>query len=160
RQKADPPTGYTGYEGVDPDLNTINQWATESPHGNIGLRMPENVIGIDVDSYDGRQGGQTIAKIEKELKCPLPPTWISTSREDGTGSGIRLYRVPPGLHFVSEIKPNIEILRRAHRYAVVWPSIHPKTGNIYRWYDPNWVVSAWLPSPDNLAELPPAWVKY
>ena len=126
--------------------------------------MPENVIGIDVDSYDGRNGGRTIAKLEAQLG-PLPPTWVSTSREDGTGSGIRLFRVPPGLRFVSDLgnESHVEILRREHRYAVVWPSIHPDTENIYRWYYQTvsgWVTGMWPPAPDDLAELPEPWIRY
>lgn len=161
RKKKSPEDGYTGYNGVDPDYNTVTRWATQSPYGNIGLRMPENIIGIDVDSYDGRLGGQTIANLESQLGV-LPATWISTSREDGTGSGIRLYRVPPGIRFVSDLgkDSNVEILRREHRYAVVWPSVHPDTGGTYRWYAPNWIPSLVPPSPNDLTELPAAWVQY
>lgn len=161
RKKADPKKGFSGYSGVDPDYATIMQWATESPYGNIGLRMPETVIGWDEDSYSGRLGSQTRANLEAQLG-PLPATWVSTSREDGTGSGIKFFRVPPGIHFVSDLgdQSGVEIVRRQHRYAVVWPSIHPDTGGTYRWYAPGWVPSLVPPSPTQLAELPATWVQY
>lgn len=159
RKKKSPEDGHTGYNGADPDYTTVIRWATENPYGNIGLRLPENVIGLDIDSYAGRLGSQTIANLEAQLG-PLPATWISTAREDGTGSGIRFYRVPTGIRFVSEIKPNVEIIRRDHRYAVVWPSIHPDTNTTYRWYAPGWAVAMWPPSPNDLTELPAAWVQH
>lgn len=157
RAKKSPPNGYTGVSGVDPSFADIHSW-TEGREGvgNIGLRLPLDVIGVDVDAYDGKLGATTIKAAEKTHGV-LPPTWRTTSRDDGV-SGIRLYRVPPGLAW-SEIGDGIETIQRGHRYAVVWPSLHPE-GRTYRWIDPSGVVSTVIPDLDDLPSLPGTWVAF
>jgi Bifunctional DNA primase/polymerase, N-terminal len=94
-------------------------------------------IGLDVDCYEEKTGAADLARLFGQWG-PLPPTWKTTSRDDG--SGILLYRVPSGVdptNWHTGAGPSIEIIRHAHRYAVVWPSIHPETGQPYRWYRPD-----------------------
>jgi hypothetical protein len=149
--KAPPPDDRTGYGGSDLTVAEIKaiHWA-----GNIGLRMPADVLGLDVDVYKG--GGETLAALI--AKCgPLPPTWISHSlRNDG--SGIRFYRVPI-MAWITGL-PGIEIIQRVHRYAVVYPSIHPD-GRAYGWVDQaEQEVNARLPVvEDDLPELPWPWIE-
>ena len=54
-----------------------------------------------------------------------------------------------------EVTGDVEICQQSHRYAVVWPSIHPDTGTVYRWYTPDGVVATLaasaLPSPTGQA---------
>src|SRR5215218_2429048 len=64
---------------------------------NIAIHMPDDCIGIDVDHYNGKIGGATLAQLEQELG-PLPPTYISTARNGGV-SGIRWFRTEPGLRW-------------------------------------------------------------
>lgn len=155
RAKKDPPRGFTGAGGVDPSFPDVYAW-TEGREGigNIALRLPIDVIGIDVDAYDGKAGAATIDAAEAAYG-KLPPTWRTTSRDDGV-SGIRLYRVPPGMEW-AQIGPGIETIQRRHRYAVVWPSLHPE-GRTYRWIDPSGVVSTVIPHLDDLPSLPQTWV--
>ena len=103
------------------------------PGHNIGLRMPENVIGIDVDHYDDKNGAATLsAAIEKWGTSPTPG---AVSARDWP-SGILFYRVPAGLHW-NDLGPAVELIKPVHRYAVVWPSTNPKAdGAPYRWYAP------------------------
>lgn len=157
RKKKDPPAGFTGSSGVDPSFPDVQAWV-DGRHGagNIALRMPLDVIGIDVDDYDDKGGGLTFAAAER-AHGKLPPTWRTTSRDDGV-SGIRLYRVPPGMAW-EQIGPGIETIQRAHRYAVVWPSVHPE-GRTYRWIDPSGVVSTVIPDLDDLPSLPREWVDH
>ena len=122
---------------------------------NIAIRMPDGVIGIDVDHYDGKTGGDTLAQLESDLG-PLPATYISTSRDDGV-SGIRWYRVEPGLRWPTGPGKDIEFVHTGHRYAVVWPSVHDKTGNMYVWLD-HFGSRLEPPEPDAVAELPWEWV--
>ncbi|MGH7866834.1 MAG: bifunctional DNA primase/polymerase, partial [Candidatus Dormibacteraceae bacterium] len=95
-----------------------------------------------------------------------PDTWITTSRADGTGSGIRIFRVPEGVHWRSKLfdnegnDGNIEIIQHGHRYVMVWPSVHPKTKQIYTWYGPGWTQALQPPRPRDFAALPQAWVNY
>jgi hypothetical protein len=154
-KKKDPPKGYTGAGGIDPSYPDVLTWA-DGRHGsgNIGLRLPLDVIGIDVDAYDDKVGAETLTAAEK-AHGKLPPTWRTTSRDDGV-SGIRLYRVPPGMAW-EQIGDGIETIQRGHRYAVVWPSLHPE-GRTYRWIDPSGVVSTVIPHIDELPSLPQSWI--
>lgn len=158
RDKTPPPDGFTGENGRYPTQQEVMNWVGMFPSYNIALRMPDDIIGIDIDTYEGKLGGRTIASLEAQLG-PLPPTWITTSREDGTGSGIRLYKVPAGGQWKSNIQPHVEIVRRGHRYAMVAPSIHPN-GGTYRWYQPGWVLSLVPPRTGELTDLPISWVRF
>lgn len=165
-QKAPVPSGFTGRGRPDPSDDDVARWCTVEGLGNIGLRLPDGVVGIDVDAYGEKRGGQSLEACES-LWGQLPPTWCSTSREDGV-SGIRLYRVPPGLEWSareSRLGPGIELLHTGHRYAVVFPSRHPgdahtAAGALYRWIDPDGTTSLGaIPSRWELPELPAAWVQ-
>ena len=90
------------------------------------------VIGIDTDHYGAKRGGDTLAEGENCWGL-LPPTYTSTSRDDGI-SKIRLYRIPKGVKLAGVITfpelglGDVEIIQPHHRYLVCWPSIHPDTG--------------------------------
>ena len=156
RQKKPVPAGYTGRDGAWPSYSDVYDWSEQFPDGNIALRLPPGVIGIDVDHYDGKDGGGTLAALQ-DLNGPLPETWRTGSRADGV-SGIRLYRVPEGLRWPGDLGNGIEIIQTRHRYAVVWPSVHPN-GGTYRWTGPDGVIRAsGVPSPADLALLPAEWV--
>lgn len=152
------PTAHTGREGTDPDATTISQWINGRGRDNVALRLPDTVLGIDVDAYDGRRGAETITWFEINVGSEFPATWRSTSREDDA-SGIYFFRVPGGMAWPSSLgrDSNVEIIRRAHRYAVVWPSVHPDTNRVYRWYRPDGTVSDEPPSIMDLPELPVPW---
>jgi hypothetical protein len=154
RQKGAPPTGFTGESGSFPTEVQLDAWRRDCPDSNIGLRMPADVIGIDVDAYGGKRGGETL---EGRVAAwgALPATWISTSRDDGV-SGIRFYRIPAGVKLIGSL-PGIEIIQRHHRYAVVAPSIHPE-GRRYHWVDPDG-CEADVAYVDDLPELPAAWLE-
>src|SRR5215468_3261464 len=85
--KGPPPEGRTGYEGAD---MTEAEIRAASWGGNIGIRMPDDAIGLDVDAYRG--GLDSLIDLEQRLG-KLPPTFISHSGRNDQ-SGIRFYRVP------------------------------------------------------------------
>jgi len=164
REKFPPPFGWTGSakknSGKLPAKGQCETWEKDGfgpwKAGNIALRLPKNVIGIDVDMYDGKEGRASLLAAE-ERWGPLPKTWKASSRADG--SGILLFRIPEGLAWASEIGPGIEIIRWDHRYAVVCPSVHPATGERYEWIEPDGNIAAdYFPGIDELEELPDAWV--
>ncbi len=156
KAKKNPPRGFTGSTGVDPSYADVDTWATGADgDGNIALRLPRGVLGIDVDAYGDKPGALTLESAESEHGT-LPPTWRTTSRDDGV-SGIRLYRIPEGLAWPGEIGPATELIQYGHRYAIVWPSVHPE-GRTYRWITPDGVVSATPPDVDALPLLPQEWV--
>jgi len=160
--KFPPPAGFTGRDGADPSGADMHAWAEEEPDGNLAIRLPVDVVGIDVDAYDGKTGAQTLAEAEKRWgKLPYSPR--STSRDDGA-SGIRLYRIPPGVELVGVIDfpelgiGDIEICQRHHRYVMGWPSIHP-SGRKYQWLGIDNGPLDEPPAPDDIPELPVAWLE-
>lgn len=169
-KKTYPPVGYTGQKGRRAEPEKINYWIRTKPNGNVALRMTPDLIGIDVDDYEGKDGAETIRRAEAEWG-PLPPTWITTSR-DRTNSvaGIRLYRIPEGLAWPGKLPQGggVELCRWDHRYVIVAPSIHDETGAQYHWYSPDGEKTTDLaaeggdcefPAPHELPDLPEAWVK-
>ena len=174
-QKSPPPRGWTG-EGPYPSYPDMFAWSEDPagggrPGSNLALRMPPTVIGIDVDAYAGKSGAVTLRRAEEQVG-PLPATWRSSARP--WPSGIRFYRVPAGTRLRGQLGPGVDIIQRHHRYAVVWPSIHPG-GSRYQWH---WATSAYdddlnavpvagdelrhqIPRADiSLAELPAAWIEH
>ena len=151
--------GWTGADGATPSVADVTAWA-ESPSeteggGNIALRLPHRVLGLDVDAYGGKVGGATLAGLV-ETYGPLPSTWCSTSRDDGV-SGIRFFTIPTGLAWPGVAGAGIEVIQYRHRYAVVAPSVHPD-GRTYRWIGPDGRVRSSVPRVDSLPELPESWV--
>lgn len=162
RLKTPPPTGYTGQQGRNPTPDDIATWANSKPDCNIGVRLPEGVVGIDVDDYSGKAGADTM-KATAARHGKLPRTWVSTSREGL--SGIRWFRAPIGImpgklvHPDNDDQSGVEVIQHTHRYAVVPPSIHPE-GRPYQWITPDGEHSDNIPRPADLPELPPAWVDH
>lgn len=151
--------GWTGHGGGWPSWADVQSWidsdAPDEGGGNIALRLPPDVLGVDVDAYGDKAGGATFAEAQERWGT-LPPTWMSTARDDGT-SGIRLYRIPEGLRWPGQVGPGIETIHAGHRYAMVWPSLHPE-GRVYRWYRPDGLASTAPPRVDELPDLPDAWI--
>jgi len=154
--KGEPPNGWTGASAGWPDSKQIQAWTRgKLKEGNVALRMPENVIGIDVDhGYKGKTGLDTLAALESKWG-KLPPTFTSGSRAEG---GIRYFRVPEGMDFPGGAGKDIDIIQFRHRYAMVWPSIHPE-GNQYVWRDKDNELIDYVPGPADFPELPRAWVQ-
>jgi hypothetical protein len=156
-----PRTSYTGYSGVDPSYGDILAWAEDFRDGNLALRLPDGIVGIDVDGYGAKTGSQTFAEAIKRWG-PLPPAPRSSSRQDDLVSGIRLFRVQPGTALQTKIDfpelgiGDIEIIQRHHRYVVAWPSIHPE-GRGYWWVNDEGQLLG-VPEPDTLPWLPDTWV--
>lgn len=156
------PSGYTGKDGIEPGAMQIARWVNDRGVDNICLRMPPDVIGIDVDGYNGKHGNDTWARACDEWGSP-GATWTSTSRDDG--SGIRFYRVPPNTRWPSSFDrifgeaSHIDIIKREHRYAVVWPSVHPHTSATYQWRKPDGELANEPPAVSYLPYLAERWIE-
>lgn len=151
---------WTGHRGHWPSGADIQAWTDSDRRdeggGNIALRMPPDVIGIDVDQYDGKTGADTLAQAIDKWG-PLPPTSSSTARGDGP-SRILFFRVPEGLRWPGNLGNHVELIQMSYRYAMVWPSMNPQTGTLYRWYTPDGLPTLATPRPDELPELPDLWI--
>lgn len=158
--------GWTGYDGGWPDDDQVSAWSREEPaDANLMLRINHGVIGIDVDAYDAKKGGETL-KVAESRWGPLPPTYRSSSRSDDIVSGIRVFRVPEGQLFVGKITfpeqglGDIDTIQPHLRHITAWPSVHPNGGR-YRWYGPDGALlpEGVVPSVEDLPDLPTRWVE-
>lgn len=175
-KKGPPLSGFTGHDGRYPDGGDIGTWlGSPLAAHNIGLRMPEGVIGLDIDAgYSKVENGKEVVKrgevtlAELEAKWgPLPPTWVSSARP--APSGIRFYRVPTHLdgreiNWPGEAGKFIEIIQPGHRYAVVWPSTNPDADGAeyaWRWPDDGELIEhgPGVPLVRDLPPLPDTWVR-
>ena len=184
RAKKHPPSGYTGKDGVYPDDQKIEEWRNRWVNGNIALRMPGDVLGIDVDDYEYwyqtrdpdtneplyddngdpvmavgvKTGNVTLGGLEDELG-PLPDTWRSSSRGDGP-SGIRFFRVPSGLLWGDfGRRPRGHLVEAPLRGRL--PVDQPRLREAYEWindaaHEPQW--GAEPPKVTDLPDLPESWV--
>jgi len=165
KAKSPPPKDWTGADAPYPSWPDVIAWMDDSSSGNIALRMPPTVVGIDVDNYGQKRGGSTLYDMQRRYG-DLPPTYTSTARSgerpmvasEHSMSGIRFYRVPEGLAWPGIAGPDIEVIQARHRYAVVWPSVHPDLSSLYRWYDPQGNPCVVPPSVDDLPLMPSAWI--
>jgi hypothetical protein len=163
--------GVSGGHEKYADERDVREWIHQ-PHlaaAGIALRLPKNVIGIDLDCYGDKAGRRTFAALQGKWGR-LEPTWITTARDDG--SGIRLYRIEdehiPAVDRMRDPRGNfpdgdalggIEIIRWRHRYATVWPTWHGGVGATYRWVTPDGEDSQEWPLPEDLPLLPASWVE-
>ena len=155
RKKASPPLGYTGRDGREASTEDVDRWTAEQGAGNICLRLPRGVAGVDVDAY--KDDLHAAAWGELAARCgPLPDAPWCTSRDDGV-SGIRLFRVPLDWEGAGKLPEGSngqspgEVIQWHHRYVVCPPSIHPE-GRVYQWRSGSVTSVADLPA------LPQSWL--
>jgi Bifunctional DNA primase/polymerase, N-terminal len=151
--------GYHGREGIWPDDITTKMWANRYKLANIALRLPRWVIGLDVDHYDGKTGGDTLYDLEEQLGYLLAGP-MSTSRDDGV-SGIRLFALPgdyAGANWPAQAGSGIDVITWYERYVICYPSVH-KSGRDYGWFIEG---DSWgsIPSPSDLPMLSEKWCEY
>lgn len=173
REKSPPLRGVTGYNGVDAGADEIARWVVEKPSANCGLRLPPNVVVVDVDlkPEKGIDGAPTVAALEAIVGAPFPQTWRIARRRRAHGDpavyGQMLYKVegmtpaqvaalPDTLDHLGN---GVDILRWMHRYAVAPGSVHPEDDDAYMWVDPSGqFTNGAFPSPDELTVLPAEFV--
>jgi AAA domain/Bifunctional DNA primase/polymerase, N-terminal len=156
RSKSSPPEGYTGRNGREASADDVRRWRREHAAGNICLRLPRGVIGIDVDAYKDADHVAAWKELTERLGALPDAPWCS-SRDDRI-SGIRLFRIPEDWEATGKlpeasngVSPG-EVIQWHHRYLVVPPSIHPGTGRAYRWW------GGAIPSVSSLPALPQPWL--
>jgi hypothetical protein len=120
-----PTTGLTpnGHKDATRRPKLIRDWWAEQDW-NIGSPVPENVVVFDIDP---RNGGSRRA-LEHVAGVPLVPTLTTRS---GSG-GWHLYYVRPWER-VTAMKLPRGIDFKTNGYMVMPPSVHPDTGQPYKW---------------------------
>ncbi|MFI6349115.1 bifunctional DNA primase/polymerase [Streptomyces sp. NPDC050560] len=156
------PSAFSGRGAKLPGESTYQEWGQNNGSSNLGLILPDTLIGIDVDAYGDKTGGATLAEWEAELG-PLPDTFISTARRpEDMVSGIRIFRIPAGQRWIADFGhgSGIEVIQQTHRRVNAWPSVNSKISRQYRWYglDGALLDDGVVPGPEDFPALPEAWV--
>ena len=140
--------GHGIYDATD-DVEAVSLLWTHFPGSNIGGRIPETMLMVDIDPRHG--GLETWAGLEKQYGR-FPDCHMTLSGR-GDGGTHRYVRRPPGRLTARRLGPGID-LKTSSGYAVMPPSIHPDTGKPYVRVDgrvpapPGWFV-------DLVTERPP-----
>jgi len=135
----------------------IEKWSKTHGPFNVALRLPKNVLALDVDTYKGDL--DRLAKLEAELG-KLPTTWNSDSR--GGQGGKLLYRIPDELaseRWQSNIS-GITIVQHTHRYVMALPSRNKESNSRYQWYmglNGPLVPDYQIPTVNDLTDIPEEW---
>jgi Bifunctional DNA primase/polymerase, N-terminal len=119
------PLTVNGHHDATTNPDKIKLWWGRWPKAMIGAKVPDSAIVIDIDP---RNGGD-LAELES-LTGPLPTTLtVWSGRNDG---GRHLYFLRPAGQLVSTKLPD-GIDLKVNGYCILPPSIHPATGDPYRW---------------------------
>lgn len=148
--------GASGRHPMAP-RHQVEKWSRTHGPFNVALRLPKNVIGLDIDEYKGDL--DRLAELESELG-KLPVTWNSDSR--GGAGGKLLFRIPDELasdKWQSNIS-KITIVQHTHRYVMALPSMNKESKSRYQWYmglNGLLVPDYQIPTVEDLSELPKEW---
>ncbi len=135
----------------------VVKWSRTHGPFNVALRLPKNVIALDIDEYKGDL--ERLKKLEDELG-ELPITWNSDSR--GGAGGKLLFSIPDELasdRWQSNIS-GITIAQHTHRYVMALPSMNKESKSRYQWYmglNGQLVPDYQIPTVNDLSELPKEW---
>lgn len=159
-EKYAPVDGFTGAHPAASGAD-VHEWTTNGKASwNIAIRPSATMVGIDVDHYGAKRGGDTLADLEARLG-PLPPTVVSSRRlPDNTVAGIRWFVLPPGVttdNWPATLGSGIDVIRHGHRYGMVAPSYIAKDDSFYRWLDQRTGEVTMSVPPCDLATLPQVW---
>lgn len=147
--KFPPPKGVTGADGSP--MDEVDVFELLDKDQNLGIRLPPTVIGLDWDEY--KDTGSLSLRDELIKKYgELPPTY--TIRAKGR---TEFYSIPKDT-FLRTGYRNLDIIQRAHRYAIAPGSTHP-TGIKYT---DSWdgLAITGPPAPEDLPALPTSWLKW
>ncbi|GAA3737706.1 phage/plasmid primase, P4 family [Leifsonia bigeumensis] len=156
--KTPPPSGATGRAGTVTDEKRA-EWSRDRKwrDSNIAIRH-DGTIAIDVDEHDDKHGARQLGDWVSRFGI-LPRTFSSTARADSAPESRQyIYRVPPGTRLISGGE-NVEICQHDHRYSMVWPSVHPETGEQYRWFGSDGSPLDGPPAVEDIPFLPDRWLE-
>ncbi|MCF7548170.1 phage/plasmid primase, P4 family [Pseudonocardia sp. WMMC193] len=157
-------SGRHGFNHTPLTLDELREWV-KRPR-NIGWVLPEDIIALDFDAYDGKNPEQVLADLEAELG-PLPQTAYQSNRGPRSFSRHRFFEVPEdsGAFNRSPGKNSgIDMVSASLRYVTAAPSRHPdhtdEVPRIYQFYSPAGDVIPVSQVRRHIAPLPAAWVQW
>lgn len=130
------------------DPNIVREFWRQNPKAGIGVCCGlSDLAVIDVDPRNG--GQETLARLEAERGS----VWdhdCAIARSGG-GGWHYFFKAPEGVRLPAKLGPGVDLLSGPH-YVVLEPSIHPESGQPYRWEK-----GASPLTMRELPELPEAW---
>lgn len=125
--KAKAPLIGGGFKNATTDPQQVTQWWKQTPNALIGAVIPTTVLVVDIDP---RNGGTREAL--QDVFGPTPQTLtVHSGRGDG---GVHLYFRKPADELTSRRLPaGVDLKLGGRGYCIMPPSLHPETGNPYRW---------------------------
>lgn len=118
-----------GVKDATTDRQLIAAWWPAGARRNIGARVPRSLLVLDIDP----QNGGSLAELADAAGGQLPRT-LTVHSGRGTG-GRHLYFLNPGGALTSTRLPAGIDVKTETGYLVMPPSLHPDTGQPYRWED-------------------------
>jgi hypothetical protein len=153
-RRKEPVTAHGVLDATD-DIDTVAGWWSRTAF-NIGVRVPESMVVLDVDGPDRRphpgRGLQALAEVEQRYG-PLPPTLTQIT---GSGGLHLFFRRPPGKLSKAGLPDGLEFKDHGG-YVMMAPSIHPDTRERYVRCDhpvaapPPWLVDLIVERPQPIA---------
>jgi hypothetical protein len=125
-ESAKAPLVKNGFHDATSDPRLIKRWWTKWPAAMIGAAVPAWLVVLDIDP---RHGGSLDAL--EQLAGPMPTLAAWSGRGDG---GRHLYfQRPLGPLTSTRLPAGVDLKVGGKGYCIVPPSIHPDTGEAYRW---------------------------
>lgn len=121
------PVTAHGVKDATTDPGTIARWWAGSTAHNIGARVPRSLLVLDIDP----QNGGSLGALTEAAGGYLPPT-LTVHSGRGTGGRHLYYLHPGGSVSSTRLPPGIDV-KTERGYCVMPPSLHPATGQPYRW---------------------------
>lgn len=150
--------GGRGHKDGTVDPEQIRRWWGRWPKANIGARVPDSLVVVDVDPR--HRGDTTLAHLE-DAHGPLPATLTAFSGR-GDGGKHLYFRHPGGAMTGTRLGSGLDLKAGGAGYVVVPPSLHPDTSNPYWWAEPHqpaaapppWLVMLLRPEPPRRRPAP------
>lgn len=120
RPRGKAPLTPNGVKDATTDLRRISAWWQRQPKANIGLKLPNQYLVLDLDTEDA------LHRLKAEDRVLPATAWARTAQGHHFW-----YRVDGEIRNRVGLLEKVDI-RAAGGYVVVPPSVHP-SGAVYRW---------------------------
>lgn len=154
-EKFPPPKGYTGGNAIEATEDImLGEWLVKG--GNIAVKLPCNLIGLDID---GVGGYSNFIALQEHLGA-LPITYIVTNHDNIEDGFTAFFEVPANTVFKGGAAPKIDVIQASHRYQTAPPSIHPAQ-RVYEWRQ--WgsrQALPFIPEITSFEPLPVKWLEF